>query len=166
MKQIKIEEATAKQLRDFAELVLGLEIGGRETSQMMRGKIQAAGYSRDTIADVGAPAEGPTTAQVATSSDRRINPETRKPETRIIIMAEDKPGGEDPVQVSVNGRLILIPRGEACWVEDPYVEVLRNAVEYVYDQYTGEDVGRSGVDLGGLKKPREVLSYPFQTVSA
>lgn len=161
--RIKISEATAKQLRDFGEIALGLEIGGRENSQIMLGKIAATGYSLDDIPDLSSPEPSqPGAAPVGEGNPSYRMGDDGVPEHRILIPESDKPGGSDPVQVGVNGRLILIARGTPSWVPEPYVEALRNAVEFVYEEFKGQKA-ENGIDIGGLSKPRSVQSYPFQT---
>ena len=153
--RIKIADATPAQLREFGANTLGLELHGRETAQMMMGKFAEVGYNVDDIAlqaPTVVPSGGPN-GDVAFNT--RIRNDGVK-EIRIVIHTQDKPGGEDPVQVGVNGKLMLIPRGEPQWVPESYVEVLNNAVEYVYAEYQG-----GTGNLGGLQKPREVKSYPF-----
>ncbi len=153
--RIKIADATSAQLREFGANTLGLELHGRETAAMMAGKFAEVGYNVDDIA-LQAPAVVPTAGP---SGDVAFNTRVRDDgikEIRIVIHTQDKPGGEDAVQVGVNGRLMLIPRGDPQWVPESYVEVLNNAVEYIYAEFQGG----SG-NLGGLNKPREVKSYPF-----
>ena len=72
---------------------------------------------------------------------------------RVQIHTSDKPGGEEPIQLGVNGKLMFVPRGEPVEIPLEYASVLANAREWVYDEY------RDG--MGGLKKPREVHTYPF-----
>jgi len=69
----------------------------------------------------------------------------KKYEITIATDSRDK----QPVFVSVNGRSYVIKRGEKVTVPASVVEVLSNAVQYVYDPQTLER--------------QEVLSYPFQT---
>ncbi len=156
MERIKIADATPAQLREFGTNSLGLELHGRETTAMMTAKFAAVGYNVDDIGLQEAtvvPSGGPNGDVAFNIRDVRAD---GIKEIRILIHTQDKPGGEDPVQVGVNGKLMLIPRGEPQWVPESYVGVLNNAVEYVYDEYQG-----GTGNLGGLSKPREVKSYPF-----
>jgi len=167
MKQarILIESATPKQLRDFAEIVLGLEIKGNENAAIMKGRLVEAGYAVDTITDIAKDNENASQNALQPSmvnESRRIG-ENGSPETRIIIPESERDAGDMPVPVGVNGVTILIPRGLPSWVPDEYVEALRNAVEFVYDEFKGQKAA-NGIDLGGLSKPREVQSYPFSIV--
>ncbi len=155
MERIKIADATPAQLREFGANTLGLELHGRETGAMMAAKFAEVGYNVDDIglqAPAVVPSGGPN-GEVAFNT--RVRADGVK-EILINIHVQDKAGGDEKVKVGVNGRLMLIERGVQSWVPESYVEVLNNAVEYVYDEYQGG----SG-NLGGLGKPRKVLSYPF-----
>lgn len=149
-RHVPLAEAENDQLKDFAATILGLEFDGRTGSQAMRAKIREAGWTKDTI---------PVLAQSAPRQDTKPSgakqafEKNGRPFYRIMIPNEEKPGGEEPVMVSVNGRAMYIPRGEPQEVPAEYVEVLENAQSLVYEQYTG--------GKGGLGKPRIVQSYPF-----
>jgi hypothetical protein len=158
MKKIAIGEATAEQLREFATVALGLELGGRENKQMLAGKIAEA-WAQDHIlisdAKAPIPTGGPSPVGGAFNRRPREAPggEEGEFEVRIVIQTTDRPGGDEPVPVGVNGRMMWIPRGEPVWVPEKYVAVLNAAEEHVFEEY------KEG--LGGLKKPRAVKSYPF-----
>ncbi len=155
MERIKIADATPAQLREFGTNTLGLELHGRETAAMMAAKFAEVGYNVDDIGLQEAtvvPSGGPN-GDVAFNT--RIRGDGVK-EILINIHVQDKDGGDEPVPVGVNGKLMLIERGVPSWVPESYVGVLNNAVEYVYEEYQG-----GTGNLGGLSKPREVLSYPF-----
>ena len=68
----------------------------------------------------------------------------------VTVHQSDEEGGNQPVQVCVNGSNMLIPRGKAVWVPAHYLEALQNAVQNVYDETTN-----------GLEVARHVHSYPF-----
>ena len=72
---------------------------------------------------------------------------------RILVHTSDKPGGEEPVFVGVNGIGMYIPRGEEVEVPVEYAEGLDHARQLVYPQ--------SDDPVGGLGEPREVHVYPF-----
>ncbi|TDX29102.1 hypothetical protein DFO67_108146 [Modicisalibacter xianhensis] len=65
---------------------------------------------------------------------------------RIIVATHDQ--DKQPVQVGVNGRPYVIQRGKEVIVPESVVEVLRNAVQHVYDPVTMEE--------------NQVMAYPFQ----
>ncbi len=155
MERIEIDKATAEQLRAFGDQVLGLELGGRENRQTMIGKMAEVGYGLEFISL-------PPSAPVPSGGPRQNGAFSVRPnikggnEVRIIIHTQDVPGGDRPVQVGVNGKLMLIPRGREVWVPEAYVEVLDHAEENIYSEYSPNDGG-----LGGLKAPRVFKSYPF-----
>lgn len=163
MRRIDIESASAAELRKFGRVALGLDIAETLNKPQILGKLQEAQYTQPFIlleeqpAPPGAPApsNGRVTRPAVRANGEPIRREDGRQmiETRIIINRSERPGGDEPVQVGVNGRLMLIPRGEAVFVREDYLEALEHAVEDVYDPYDG--------GIGGLKKPRQVQSYPF-----
>lgn len=154
--KIAVAEATAEQLRAFASMTLGLQLTGRETKSAMIAKLSEVGYAVPFIHLPDAGVEPQFTDRGSRPFQSRMGKFNGEPceERQIVIHTQDKPGGQEPVQVGVNGRTMLIPRGVPEFVPVPYIEALENAREYVYAEFTGEG-------LGGLGKPREVLSYPF-----
>lgn len=156
--KIAIEDADLGQLKTFAQTVLGLEFPRNASGQVVRGKMQEAGYNADFITLFEKVQPG-AASHVDGHSARDASRFERDGRTyyRILIPNEEKPGGEDPVPVGVNGRSMFIPRGVPSEVPEEYVEVLENAQAYVYEPYSGEG-------LGGLKPPKVVKSYPFSYV--
>lgn len=161
MKQrtIPIEEANLAELREFARTILQIEMHNRETAQQMRAKIKEAGYHADKITIFDA-TSAEATKERRDAGGRHVFKKTdehgrEREYCRILIPNQDKPGGEEPVPVGVNGRVMYVPRGEPHDVPVEYVEALENAVEFIYEPYDGNG-------LGGLKPPRTVKSYPFQ----
>lgn len=152
--RIPLSAATEEQLRHFATVIMGLDVHHFAKAPGIIAKLQEAGITSlpaDTTAAASAP---PSARRSGEAFNTRINPKTNKPETKIMIHTDPRPGGQEPVKVGVNGVWMLIPRGEAVWVPDEYVHVLQNAKEVAFDEYTKGD--------GGLQGKREVLSYPFQ----
>jgi len=155
MSLIQITDATPAQLRAFGANTLGLELHGRETAQMMVGKFAEVGYNLETI-KLEEPATVPSGRPDGdTAFNTRVRADGIK-EARIVIHTQDKPGGEEPVPVTVNGSKMFIERGVPSWVPEHFIEALDHAVEDVYSEFAGG----SG-NLGGLAKPRKVHSYPF-----
>lgn len=148
MKKIMIADASAKQLADFAETVLGLDgIDYRLGKDKIELKMKAAMYEKDYIE-----VEGEETPI------QRIDPSAPRGARRmatILIHNQDKPGGTEPVPVAVNGRQMFIPRGQDCKIPWEYYHALDNAKHFVYEQD----------EHGGLKpNPREVHEYPFSLI--
>lgn len=160
--RIPTDKATLQQLRDFAEVIMGLELAERETKQTILGKLAAAGFTGESVPAVGAAPVAATSRPASTGpGNRRMRPGTEDSaapvwEVQILIPTSSEPGGDEPVPVGVNGRVMYIPRGEPVWVNETYVEALNNAERYVYEPYTE--------GMGGLSTPRVVKSYPFQYV--
>lgn len=152
--RISIAEATPQQLRSFATTVLGLELEGRENGPTLRSKIEQAGWTGDNIPVMGEAPSGPPAGSRDAREASKIVKENGRAYFTIIIPREDKPGGQEPVYVSINGRGMFIPRGERQEVPAEYVEALDHAEQHVYDEFDGNG-------LGGLKAPRKVKSYPF-----
>lgn len=160
-KTVTIEEATASQLRNFATVGMQLEMGPTTNGPTIISKLREAGFSGDVIPiiQVASPSDN------ATSFDRSVFEEEGRKYCRINIPANDKPGGQDPVPVGVNGTVIALPRGKDIQVPVEYVEVLKNAVAYHYKPFTGFKPDGS-MDLGGLNMPDKVSEFPFNTVGA
>lgn len=153
---VKLAEASTAQIREYATISMGLEIHGNAGKNAILAKMQEAGFDRDEIQvwpshDQKAEKAKQSTAELAHED------ETGRKFYRVLIAEQDKPGGAEPVAVSVNGKAMFIPRGEPVNVPAEYFEVLQNAVEFIYPEFDGSD-------LGGLKAPRKVQSYPFSVL--
>lgn len=147
--QIQIEEATAKQLADFAA-AKGLDgVNYRMGTFEIIRRLREAGYAADVINVV----EGPVVAA-------KLEPDTGK-KIKIFIEQQEGPGGSEPVFVGVNGRHMLIPRGEWSFVKPEFVEVLEHCVRTVIDPVPMDP--SKPMDIGGTLPPRDVLQYPFRT---
>jgi hypothetical protein len=70
----------------------------------------------------------------------------------IELQTSDAPGGDQPQFVQVNGRSILIPRGQRVQVAKKFVEALKNAVTEVYEPLR---------DGGVAVEPRKVARFPM-----
>jgi hypothetical protein len=130
MKTIKITDATATQLAEFATTMLGLD-GIRP--QMGAAKIIAIMepvYSKETIE---VPDDAPQPA-----APKDITPGFKKPVTsaeaywnekvQVRINVSEEKGGDRPIPVAVNGIQILVPRGKDVMLSRKYAEVLMKAL--------------------------------------
>ena len=101
-------------------------------------------------------APAPTAAPAGETPANAVDPGSyqRGPKAKIIIARDEKPGGDRPVFVAVNGKSMLIPRAEPCDVGLPYVEALAHATQTLYD-----------MDEEGNITSREVPLYPMQILS-
>jgi len=84
--------------------------------------------------------------------DRHLPPPSGK--VRINIGIQEEAGGNEPVPVGVNGKIMLIPRGKDVDIPESYLEALQHAVTYKYDSLP------DGMGINPV--PREVQLYPFQ----
>ena len=122
MKTIAISEASAAQLAEFASSHLGmLGIQASHGKERLIELISAAGHNGDTI-EVNDTERKPRAKAgadgVALSPDRKV---------RIHIATGEGASGARPVEVAVNGVLMLIPRGKDVEVPWKYLHVLQNA---------------------------------------
>ncbi len=157
--QVPLADATRDQLHRFAAMILGLELSGRPQRDTLLAKIAESGYTRDVIPDMPAPA-APTPAN---DMGMQVYKYEGREFTNILISIDENPGGDRPVPVQVNGKLMYIPRGKIVGVPVEYALNLNDAVQYKYEQgSTNQETG----DTAPLSAPREVHSYPFSFQSA
>ncbi|GAA4108858.1 hypothetical protein ACFFTN_01450 [Aminobacter aganoensis] len=131
MKQIRIDDATATQLAQFATVSLGLDIDYRKGSAAIKAAMAAVGYDKDHIevADDQAPKAQTAKPQADGGAPAKM--------IKIMIPNQDIPGstaGKEAVPVGVNGKVYLIKRGIAVDVPSEVVEVLKNANKVQYDK--------------------------------
>lgn len=153
-KKIALKAATQAQLRAFAQAYLGMSFPPNAKTEAIRSKIRAA-WTKEEI-----PIEAPEAVEDTPQGTRppSVTAEQRPPgpqKIKIIIQRTDEPGGDEPVPLGVNGRVMLVPRGEEVEIPTAYFEVLKNAVTHRYE----------ALKEGGLNPvPREVPMYPFQRI--
>ena len=150
---IKIEEATADQLRWYAVNVMGIDnlsSNPNTRKEILLQRIRDAGHLADSIEVADTP-ETP-------SGHAPVNPDAEEAAgmaaagwVKIMIHTAGEGESNDDVFVAVNGTPILLPRGKEIMVKRPVVEALRNATRLVYPEQPD----------GGLGTPREVAQYPF-----
>ena len=155
-RQIEIAKATHPELLTFARDTLGLNLPPNTKIETLRARITTA-WDKDyiTVPEETASAEpqqlGPK-PQPATADQK--GPKSGK--VRIVITVTEEAGGNEPVPVGVNGKVMLIPRGEEVDIPESYFEVLQHAIAHKYD----------ALPDGGMNPvPREVPLYPFQRVA-
>lgn len=154
-KTIPIDKANERQLRDFAESHLGMTLPPNARIETLRAKVAAAWNKEEIPVPVDAQPEA-VQAGVQAGQLRAAPISDAKSKVKLIIQRTDEAGGDEPVPVGVNGKVMLIPRGEEVEVPEPYFEALKNAVKLVYDPLKD----------GGLSPPREVPMYPYQVLSS
>ena len=129
---------TRDQLLDLARVRFALQFSARDNKSAIIDAIAKA-------AGIGAP----TSPQAEKKEDGHI---------QIRIHRSDKEDEPEDVFVGANGRRFLIKRGE--WVTVPKIvaNILRDAIQTVYDRKPSKDFpGR--IEL----HPREAESYPFES---
>lgn len=151
-----IEDATAAELRDFAEINLGLPVAPRSRRDTLIAQMRDAGFDGDEI-DVPEPVEeGPAQVKTVASDGVRRDAKGRRLYKIVIHATEEAPEG-DVVPLAVNGVTFPVKRGIETDVPEEYVHVLRNAVTRVYDRGVMAD--------GQERKVRDVPSYPWTMVA-
>lgn len=161
--RIALADATEAQMREFATNHLGLEVKPSDNASKLRVAIAKA-WSEPTIivseagaaqAQTEAVSAKPKAAAPVRSSGALVPKDSHKdPRVTLIVARQEGPGGDRPVEVAVNGTLILIPRGEPVTIAYRYYEALNNAVQTIYEQ------DRDGEVIG-----RDVHAYPFQVMA-
>lgn len=159
--QKPIDECTAEELRTFGKIHYGIEMADRTNAPTAIAKLRAAGHGEDFIlVDGPAPESVQDEAGNAAPAINGVRFVTeggrQRKQIKIMIPVQDKPGGHEPVPTAVNGKRFDVPRGKEVWVYEEYVEALRNAQEWHFDNRP---------DDRGLTKPRVVQSYPFQVLA-
>ncbi len=162
MKRLPIDEANEGQLRTFGTYVLGISIKASAGIDTIRARIAEA-WAKDWIAveDDKAPADA---LAVDTQHPVPVTAEQDKPamdkdgETRLVrihINVTEEVGGERPVQVGCNGKIMLIPRGKDVDIPERFYHILTHAIAYKYDP----------LPEGGINPvPRKVPLYPHQVL--
>lgn len=149
-KRKSAKDATPEEVRQYARFN-GLEIDAGAQKQTVLDKMKLAGFNVEeiTVFETQKP-------QASDGGSGTFKNADGKDCYMIFIPEEDKPGGQEPVPVGVNGSVMLIPRGKDVPVPVEFVLALRNAVMDIYDPVTE--------GYGGIRKPRHVPAYPFQIV--
>ena len=149
---IKIEEATADQLRWYAVNVMGIDnlsSNPNTRKEILLQRIRDAGHLADSIEVADTP---------ETQRPCSVNPDAEEAAgmaaaglVEIMIHTAGEGESNDDVFVAVNGTPILLPRGKEIMVKRQVVEALGHATRLVYPEQPD----------GGLGTPREVAQYPF-----
>lgn len=121
-------ECTAQELRSFAELVMGLDIPAKCNAPTILNKIREGGVEALSL-DIP-DAAGERTADVKKiQASPEIEAAADDEMVAAVILIPVKPGkgGDRPCEVSHNGSVMFIPRGQKCVVPIKYVHVLELA---------------------------------------
>lgn len=133
---INTAEMTREQLEQTAT-ELSIKFQANTGDDTLRARIDEALGNPPTT-----PPKDEGAGKQPTAKAKKAEPKKRK----IIVATHDQ--DKQPVQVGVNGRMYVIERGKEVVVPASVVEVLRNAVQDVYDPKT--------------MKKTHVMAYPFQ----
>jgi len=163
--KVALNEASRDQLFYYASTIMGLDVKHNTGETKLLAKISEANpdlkeievpevtQAADSATADNTASEGQTAApQTAGKPAPKVDPMERK--VMVLIDRTEGRDGERPVQVSVNGSMILVPRGEPVPLKMKYVKVLENAVATRYHQT--ED---------GEMKSYEAQLYPFRITS-
>ena len=124
MPQKTLDEARVDEIRRFAAKHCGLEIhpnANKATAMQRLSAVWGRPYIEVSEEDV---------VQASEEIRQAAVPEGRKPEDawyKIKIARSDRTNEDQFVPVGVNGRMLLIPRGEEVEIRAPYLEVLRRS---------------------------------------
>lgn len=153
-KTIRVDDATAAELREFAANTLNLDIAPASNKGTILAKLDAAGFNGKEITVTDQAAMPPAQKIETTTSDtgKRYDEKGREI-VRIIIAREDKPGGDEAVQGCHNGVPFEIIRGVPVDVPKIYYNVLKNARGTRYANMRQ-----------GLEGPQIVPAYPVNLI--
>lgn len=154
MKKIALTEATEAQLREFAATTLGIAIPANAKPDTVLAKVKAAWDKPEIMVADEAPHAALEGAAPPPATAKQAPP--KRDMVRLIIQRTEDAGGDEPVPVGVNGKVMLVPRGEPVEIPRPYFEVLKNCVTYRYESLK---------DGGINPEPRMVPLYPWQLVA-
>jgi len=127
MTRVPISLMNATALAEHVAATMGLDVKPQMGISAIKAKMAQAGFPTDTIEIDDGQEERPI---------QRVEPkrERHTPGKRMVqirIEPQEKPGGNEPVFVSVNGSSILIPRAQTCWIDFKYHHALQNAVAHI-----------------------------------
>jgi hypothetical protein len=153
MKTLSLNDATATEISDFANMMLGISCEPRMGKEKIIAKMRAAGFSKNEIMIEEAEVPSQILAPTPRHAEASTGAKTRKMVT-IMIPEQEGPGGSEHVYTNVNGVTLLIPRAVNATIPVEYEEALRNAVAIRYDPDPN----------GGLGRKRFVPQYPYSVI--
>lgn len=113
--------------------------------------------TEETEEDAQGPEQGDHPVGRSTSGKSSLR---GQPKYHLLVNSEDGPGGQEAVEVSVNGYLFRIPRDKWVVVPYPVVEVLNNAVNTRLERKGTDEIGRP------ILEERHARRYSFQSMPA
>lgn len=147
MKKIPIDIMSASALAAHVIANMGLDVKPQMGLAAIKAKMAQAGFPTDFI-DFDDGEEEQPIQRIDPPRERHIE---GKRSVQLRIEPQEKPGGNEPVFVSVNGVNMLIPRAQTCWVDYRFYHALENAVAQIAE--VDEDLKITGW--------RRVPEYPI-----
>lgn len=145
MKTLKLSEATRPQLLAYARDTLGIsDVNTQTRVEELRAKISACGHDEVTVEEKEVLPAPISKEQVETTGRKKV---------KVLIATSEQAGGDKPVPLGFEGRVMLVPRGEVVEIPVEYFESLKNAV---MDHYEPQRDGSFS------ETPRQVPAYPYQ----
>lgn len=159
-----INDATREELLAYARNHLGLhDLPGNILTNALKGKIRAVSGGESIVVDDAAPAASiPLAAAprpVVPSDARAALDSKNDPRVTLLIAKGEGVDGDRPVYVGVNGRGMLVPRGEQVTIAYRYYLVLQNAVQTLKRQ---DPVTLEETDIDVPLYPVSVIRFPAQ----
>lgn len=152
-KRIPIHEATADQLRKFAQMQnLAISPNPNTGPDKIAAVIRQAGFEEIEVQDDPPEAVQAQSAPQPSSRAMAAQDHGDVPLVEVLIERDEGVGGDRPVFLSVNGRGLLVERGKPQKIKYPYFLALQNAVKTAIDQDPNS----------GETMTREVPSYNWR----
>lgn len=148
--RVPIDILNATALAEHVVANMGLDVNAKMGTAGIKAKMATAGFPTDFIEIDDGQGEA---APVVRKEPPRVRHREGRRSVQIRIEPQEKPGGNEPVFVSVNGIHMLIPRAQTCWIDYRYYHALQNAVAHIPE--TDEDLNITGY--------RKVPEYPVST---
>lgn len=136
MKRIPLETATLAQLKDFAQQVLGLDVGQMRTKETLRAGIATVWMQSDILLvgeEHAAPAASGQRSPFGVDGTWPKVKDQKNLPVRVQIAKAQGKGGNEPVPLGVNGSIMWVPRGEPVIIPQCYAEALVNAIAFEYE---------------------------------
>lgn len=153
---IKIDDATDKQLRDFARQRLGLPITNQSRSQVLAQIATVWDKPKISIHEETEKDEAPAAPEPVADEHgipRLADGSVAEPTWDILIPETDDADGKQPVFAGVNGRGIYIERSTESTIKHRYYVALTHAIKSV-----GLQIDEKTIEM------RSMPQYPFNVL--
>lgn len=154
-RKVNLADATQPELIEFAQSTLGIMIPGNAKRETALAKVMSAWPDKDYILLEAKEEQAPLSGQ-APKPATAVQGGPPPGYVRIIVQRQEGAGGDDPIPLGVNGKIMLVERGKESDIKDAYFRVLENAVKHVYESLT---------DGGINPEARKVATYPYQVIA-